>query len=124
MEPNLKNMGLRQSVAFQGQNEIFKRLASIGNVASLSPEERRSYEADLKYARDTYSQLKYATEEGFAKGLSEGREKGLQEGRAEGRAEGEILGIEKTARNLKKMGFSALQIHEATGLELEQIESL
>ena len=105
---NLKNMGLRQTVAFQGQNEIFQRLASIGNIASLSPEERRSYEIDLKRARDMYSQLKYASDEGRAVGLAEGR----------------IEGYKETARNLKRMGLPLEQIQEATGLDMEYLRSI
>lgn len=101
-------MGLRQTVAFQGQNEIFQRLASIGNIASLSPEERRSYEIDLKRARDMYSQLKYASDEGRAVGLAEGR----------------IEGYKETARNLKRMGLPLEQIQEATGLDMEYLRSI
>ena len=99
-------------MAFQGQNEIFQRLASIGNIASLSPEERRSYEIDLKRARDMYSQLKYASDEGRAVGL------------AEGRAEGRIEGYKETARNLKRMGLPLEQIQEATGLDMEYLRSI
>ncbi len=81
-------MGQNQAVAFQNRNEIFRRVADIGRLANLSPEERRDYETEIKYARDTYNQIKFA--------LKEGMEKGIEKGRAEGRAEGEILGLEKT----------------------------
>lgn len=113
---NLKNMGQNQAVAFQNRNEIFRRVANIGRLANLSPDERRDYETEIKYARDTYNQIKFA--------LKEGMEKGLEKGRAEGRAEGELLGLEKTARKMKRMGFSHEDIHSITGLELNRIETL
>ncbi|MDE6510604.1 MAG: hypothetical protein K2L00_00705 [Muribaculaceae bacterium] len=43
-----KNMGMRQAVAFMRDNEIFRRLEKVTSVASLTPEELRSYEADVK----------------------------------------------------------------------------
>ncbi len=49
------------------------------NVATLTPEQRYHYEADIKNARDTLNQIKGA--------FQDGEQKGRQEGRAEGRAE-------------------------------------
>lgn len=55
----------------------------------------------------------------------ESRQEGLQEGRQEGRQEGEKQGIEKTARNLLKLGvLSDEQIAEATGLAVDEIARL
>ncbi|MDE6010472.1 MAG: PD-(D/E)XK nuclease family transposase [Muribaculaceae bacterium] len=139
---NLKNMGQCQRVAFQGRNEIFKRLASISNVASLTPEERRSYEADVKNARDYYNQMEFARSEGLAKGFAEGRSEGLAkgraeglaegraegraeglaEGRAEGRAEGEMMALEKTALKMKSQGFTDEQIRNITGLDVGMLD--
>lgn len=70
-------------MAFQNRNEIFRRVSNIGRLANLSPEERRDYETEIKYARDTYNQIKFALKEGMAKGIEKGG------------AEGEILGLEK-----------------------------
>jgi len=53
---------------------------------------------------------------GEAKGEKEGIEKGIEKGRAE-----EKLGI---ARNLKEMGLAAEDIQKATGLSLDEINSL
>ncbi|MHA3025176.1 Rpn family recombination-promoting nuclease/putative transposase [Chromohalobacter israelensis] len=54
-----------------------------------------------------------------------GRQEGRQEGRKEGRQEGEQRGIEKTARNLIKLGvLSDEQIAEATGLTVAEVEGL
>ena len=63
-------------------------------------------------------------------------EKGIELGRAEGRAEGRSEGLEigreegekkerlKNARNFKKMGVPLDIIARATGLTIEEIESL
>ena len=65
---NIKNMGARQEVAFMRNNEIFKRLEKVTSVASLTPAERRSYEADVKNARDTLNQIRTAEERGEKRG--------------------------------------------------------
>ncbi len=49
------------------------------NVATLTPEQRYHYEADIKNARDTLNQIKGA--------FQDGEQKGRQEGRAEERQE-------------------------------------
>lgn len=67
-------MGATQEVAFMRDNEIFRRLEQVTSVASLTPEERRCYEADVKNARDALNQLRGAEERGLAKGLAKGRE--------------------------------------------------
>ena len=56
-------------MAFQNRNEIFRRVANIGRLTNLSPEERRDYETEIKYARDTYNQIKIALKEGMEKGI-------------------------------------------------------
>lgn len=100
---NLKNMGPTQEVAFGSHSEVFRRLASVGNVAALSPEERQWYDADLKRARDYNAEIKGARylghKEGLKKGLEKGRkeglEKGLEKGRKEGLEKGRKEGLEK-----------------------------
>ncbi len=64
---NIKNMGIRQEVAFKKNSEVFRRLAEVANVATLTPEERYHYEADVKNARDTLNQIRGAFQEGMAK---------------------------------------------------------
>jgi len=57
-----------------------------------------------------------------------GIEKGIQLGRTEGIQLGEARGIQlgrtETARNLLRMGLGLTQIAEATGLPLEELQSL
>lgn len=70
---NIKNMGIRQEVAFKNNSEIFKRLAEVANMSSLTPEERYHYEADVKNARDTLNQIRGAFKDGEQKGRAEGK---------------------------------------------------
>lgn len=105
---NIKYMGPMQNVAFTSHRDIFKRLAKVSNVASLSEAERRSYEADLKAARDYNAEMNTACKDAFA------------EGRAEGRTEEKY----NIARLLLGMGQSPEFIAQATGLSIEDVLSL
>ena len=91
---------------------MFRKLETISSLAALSPDERRDYEADVKYTRDRRNQMKYAIEEAISEGL------------AKGMAQGENEGIRKVARNMKEKGFSIEQIHSLTGLDAEEINNL
>lgn len=70
--------------------------------------------------------------EGRAEGLAEGRAEGLAEGRAEGLAEGRTEGLiegsqkkaVETALNFLKMGLSAEQVAQGTGLSISEVMSL
>lgn len=97
---NIKNMGARQEVAFMRNNEIFKRLEKVTSVASLTPAERRSYEADVKNARDTLNQIRTAEERG---------EKKTQI---------------RIARNMLAEGLTVESISAMTGLSINEIERL
>ncbi len=125
---NIKNMGIRQEVAFKKNSEIFRRLAEVANVASLTPEERYHYEADVKNARDTINQIRGAFQDGERKGRAEGKAEGKAEGRAEGRAEGKVEGRaeakRETAKNMLKLKIDLNVIAASTGLSIEEILSL
>ena len=97
---NIKNMGARQEVAFMRNNEIFKRLEKVTSVASLTPAERRSYEADVKNARDTLNQIRTAEERG---------EKKTQI---------------RIARNMLAEGLTVESISAMKGLSINEIERL
>ena len=62
--------------------------------------------------------------EGMEQGRAEGLEQGLEQGRAEGLEQGRAEGIKETARILKSMGLSAVDIRKATGLSEEEISGL
>ena len=65
---------------------------------------------------------------GKTEGIQLGRTEGIQLGRTEGiqlgKTEGIQLGKTETARNLLRMGLEFAQIAQATGLSLEEVESL
>ena len=109
---NIKNMGIRQEVAFKSNSEIFKRLAEVANVATLTPEQRYHYEADVKNARDTLNQIRGA--------FMDGEQKGLQKGRAEGRIEEK----KEIARKMLREGMGVSMVVSFTGLSESEIESL
>ena len=117
---NIKHMGIRQEVAFRNNSEVFKRLAQVANVATLTPEQRYHYEADVKNARDTLNQIRGAyqdgEENGKKKGIKIGEEKGIKIGREEGKMD--------VAREMKKRGMNLGDIMLFTGLSEEQISAL
>ena len=125
-------MDILQRMPWMAQDSVFKKLAEIAEVSSLSKEDRIKYDDSLRKFRDTIIVMegqfmegeKKGRAEGRAEGLAEGRAVGLAEGKTVGRAEGLAEGILQTARNLKAMGLSTADIAKATGLEVSKIESL
>ncbi len=58
------------------------------------------------------------------KGIEKGRAEGIEKGKAEGKAEGELNKSRNIAKNLLKMNMSLEQIAQATGLSIEEIQTL
>lgn len=94
------------------QDRVFDRLFEQAEIAKYTPEERREYAESIKNYWDYYSTMKTA------------EDKGRAEGRAEGHAEGRAEGIRETARKLKQMGMSVIDIAKATGLAADEIAVL
>ena len=105
-----------QRVAFASDNEIFRYLDSVSNVAALSPSERDVYEASLKRARDYYAVLRTAEENAMEKGLAKGLEKGLAQGRAEEKLE--------MIRRMSQQGASLEFMAMVANLPIEQVKAL
>ena len=106
---------------------VFRKLAAIGDLQKLTPEERDYYEEDVKIRRDLYATDKWEKEKrrmAREKAWSEGRAEGRAEGRTEGRTEGRIEGMLEVAKNLLSMHLPIMQIMQATGLTQEQINRL
>ena len=142
----LNNMEHLKEIPFLDKYPVFRKLAAIGDLQKLTPEERDYYEEDVKIMRDLYATDKWEKEkrrmereaarkeleeatkkaltEGRAKGRAEGRAEGKAEGRAEGKAEGRAEGMLEVAKNLLSMDIPILQIMQATGLTQEQIKGL
>ena len=125
---NLTNMSTMESMAFTSHQDIFNRLAKVANLATLSPAERMQYDYDLKKARDYHAEMKFARnkayKEGREEGLEKGREEGIKQGMQQGMQEGKREAILEMARNLKALGASNYMISNATGLSIDQINSL
>ena len=120
----LKHMETLNRLPWMAQNSVFKRLAQIADISSLTKEERIKYDKSIKQYRDALSVYEGARLSGRAEGRVEGRVEGRAEGRAEGLKEGEAKGLQSTARNMKAKGFSTELIMEVTGLTAEAIEAL
>ena len=109
-------MEILERMPWLAQDAVFRKLASIAEVAALSKEDRQKYDESLRKYRDTISVMEGQYQEGKEAGLAEGLEKGMEKGKAEGRAE--------IARNLKQMNLPIQDIIKATGLTAEEIEGL
>ena len=82
------------------QNAVFKRLAEISDLSSLTREERENYDSAIRIYRDNIY-----TMEGE-------RQKGREEERRQ------------NARKMKSLGLPPDIIHSVTGLSTEEIEKL
>ena len=86
------------------------------DVLSLTPKERKLYESRMKLKSDiaTISEVQFKS--------------GLERGKAIGLAEGEARGSRKkaveTAKNLLQLGLSQENIAQATGLTVEEVQSI
>ena len=115
----LNNMEHLKEIPFLDKYPVFRKLAAIGDLQKLTPEEREYYEDDIKVMRDLYATDKWEKEKRrmeIEKATAEGTARGIAKGRAEGMLE--------VAEKLLSMDVSILQIMQATGLTEEQINSL
>ena len=110
------------------------------DILTLSPIERKLYESRMKLKSDitTISETQFSAgvERGKSLGLAEGKSLGLAEGKSLGLAEGKSLGLAEgevrgsrqkaleTARNLLVIGLSIENIAKATGLTVQEVETL
>ncbi len=107
-------------------DDEFGEAVGVLEMISKSQEERMLYQARLKFQRDEQARLKYAEQEGRAKGEAEGRAKGEAEGRAEGRAEGEARGeqIGRIRFLLQLLGKTELSHEEFAEMDLPALEAM
>lgn len=86
------------------------------SIEHFTPKQLREYEDSVKAYRDIVNAVSTARKEG----LEEGLEKGLEEGLVKGERKKQI----EIARTLKGMGMDISAIHQATGLDAEEIKKL
>ncbi|MBO4945584.1 MAG: Rpn family recombination-promoting nuclease/putative transposase [Muribaculaceae bacterium] len=117
---NIINMPTMDTIAFTEEKYLFDKLAKVTSYASLSREEKRAYDADLKAYRDIRGQLKYSRMEGIEEGRKEGRVEGRKEGRQEGRQEEKI----SLAKALAEKGMSAEFIADVVKLTVDNVRQI
>ncbi|MDE5881400.1 MAG: PD-(D/E)XK nuclease family transposase [Muribaculaceae bacterium] len=118
---NLKHMSTMESMAFTSHQDIFNRLATVANIATLSPAERIQYDYDLKKARDYYAELKFAIKKGIKQGIEQGIEQGREQGIEQGREQGIEQGREQGRDEELKANVNNMR---ANGLDDEYIAHL
>ena len=116
----LKHMEILQRMPFLAQSAVFKRLSEIADVASLTKEERRQYDEDLKHYRDTIAVMHGQ----FMEGETKGRAEGIIEGRAEGIIEGRAEERMANAMSLKANGVPIDIIAKSLGLTEDEVARL
>ena len=107
----LKNMETLNRLPFAAKSAVFKRLAEITDIASLSKQERMMYDESLRKFRDTIVVMEGA------------RLSGVEQGRVEGRAEGKAEEQRRIARGLLEVGTPVSTIAKVTGLPEDEIAS-
>ena len=94
------------------------------DILTLSPTERKLYDSRMKLKSD----ITTISETQFSAGVERGKSLGLAEGKSLGFAEGEARGSQQkaleTARNLLVIGLSIENIAKATGLTVQEVETL
>ena len=110
------------------KSPVLQMLNEKIDVLTLSPTERKLYESRMKLKSDitTISETQFSA--GVERGLAEGKSLGLAEGKSLGLAEGKVRGSRQkaleTARNLLVIGLSIENIAKATGLTIQEVETL
>lgn len=145
-------MNTFERMPFLAKNAVFKKLAEISDLRTLSKKDMDKYEDSIRIMRDAYATYKYAIktgledgrkqglEEGMAQGMAQGIEKGMAQGMAQGiekgMAQGMAQGIEKgkaEAEHQKNIEFAKLmlsdgdsteKIRKYTGLTVEEIDAI
>ena len=116
----LKNMNTFERMPFLAKNAVFKKLAEISDLRTLSKKDMDKYEDSIRIMRDAYATYKYA----IKTGLEDGRKQGLEEGMAQGIEKGMAQGIEKgMAQGLEKGMAQGLEEGMAQGIEKGKAEA-
>ena len=120
------------SIPKEFSDPFFKRLFLLAEIDKFTVAEKKQYLQSLKNMGDYDNIINTAVEEAHAAGKAEGIEQGMAEGIAQGMAQGMAQGIEQgcrqanlqSAKNFKALGVAVDVIAQATGLSVEEIESL
>ena len=108
----LKNMEILDRMPFMAKNAVFKKLAEIADVNTLTQEEHEKYDSSIKVLRDNIAVYQGAIQKGREKGLEEGMQKGRQEG------------IQEAASMMLASGMSAEQVAAVLKMDIQELEGL
>ena len=114
----LNNMEHLKEIPFLDKYPVFRKLAAIGDLQKLTPEEREYYEYDIKVMRDLYATDKWEKEKRRME--REAARKEMEEAVRNAKTSNSLA----IAKNLLSMDIPILQIMQATGLTQEQINRL
>ena len=122
----LNNMEHLKEIPFLDKYPVFRKLAAIGDLQKLTPEEREYYEEDVKIMRDLYATDKWEKEKRRMERekMRMEMEKAVTEGEARGEARGKNKEKLAIAQKLLSLELPLSQIIKATGLTQEQIQGL
>lgn len=104
----LNNIEIMERLPEELNNQIFRKLKSIVEVASMTPDQRLEYELSLSVERDLLAALDTSFEDGMVKGEASGKAKEQRQ----------------IATNFKKQGISIETIAQCTGLSVKEIDEL
>lgn len=128
---SIKNISLQSECPEQMSGTEIEALFRHAELATMTIEQRISYETSIMSRNDMLNSMREAVEAakeeaekiGREKGEAEGRAKGVAEGRAEGRAEGKEEVIAEAVRRLLANGVSKEIIADGLGITIEKAES-
>lgn len=92
---NIINMSTMETMAFTQQKRLFDKLEKWASYATLTKEQQREYDVDLKAYRDLRGQLEYAEEKAIEKGIEKGKADMIREMAKGGLSLDVIAGIAK-----------------------------
>ena len=98
------------------KSPVLQMLNEKIDILTLSPTERKLYESRMKLKSD----ITTISETQFSAGVERGKSLGLVEGEARGSRQKAL----ETARNLLVIGLSIENIAKATGLTVQEVETL
>ena len=120
----LKNMNTFERMPFLAKNAVFKKLAEISDLRTLSKKDMDKYEDSIRIMRDAYATYKYAIKTGLEDGRKQGLEEGMAQGIEKGKAEAEHLKNIEFAKLMLSDGDSTEKIQRYTGLTAEEINEI
>ena len=97
---------------FDDLQPIFKEVASVAELANMSPDDYNQYMDVIDYYRTTRAAYEMDRQKSYAKGLNKGRAEGLKEEKL------------KNAKAMKELGANSEFIAQVTGLSLQEIANL